>query len=39
MNPPKFECPLDITAHYLKYPKWFVDYLKSLGYYGYWWKR
>lgn len=31
----KWECPLDITAHYLKYPPTFVAYLKSRGYFGF----
>lgn len=31
-------CPLDITAYYLDYPQWFVDYLKSRSYFGYWFK-
>lgn len=35
----KFSCPLDITAHYLGYPPAFVAYLKSLGYFGYWWRK
>lgn len=30
----KFECPLDITAHYLKYPPAFVAWLKERGYTG-----
>jgi hypothetical protein len=31
----KFDCPLDIFAHYLKYPTSFTAYLKSNGYLGY----
>jgi hypothetical protein len=38
-KPTKWECPLDITAYYLDYPEWFVAYLKSRGYFGYWWRK
>ncbi len=30
-----FDCPLDITAYYLKYPPAFVAYLKGRGWFGY----
>lgn len=32
---PTFECPLDISAHYLKYPPEFTVWLKAQGYQGY----
>ena len=29
-----FECPLDVFAHYLKYPTEFTAWLKAQGYFG-----
>ena len=34
-KPPRWACPLDISAWYLKYPPAFTAWLKAQGYEGY----